>query len=144
MTNNNHNSIEVRLGKRIKCRREELDIDISDLSKRSEIPISQIASFERGVGTLEVAEIQRLSSALSMPIALLFEDETRQQKTYNFISPKDGLALNYAFLRIENELVRNEVIALIQALSSGDKRLPHQEQNDICFKLKSFRKSLSD
>lgn len=144
MRNNDPDSIEARLGRRVKCRREELDIDIAKLSKKSGILLSRIVNFEAGLGILDVAEIQQLSSALSMPISLLFEDSSNEQRTYKFVSPKDGLALNYAFLRVENEQVRSEIIALVQTLSNEDNRFSPQKMNKIRDKIIAFRQSLSD
>lgn len=142
MKNTTPDSLEMRLGRRIKCRRQELDIDIAKLSNQSEISLNRIVKFEDGIGTLEIFEIQRLSAALSMPISVLFEDGSNEQKTYNFISPKDGLALNYAFLRVKDESVRSEIIALVQALSNGGSQPCLFNADEISIKLTEFRQSL--
>ena len=64
--------IRERFGFAVKTRREELRLTQEELAERAKIHRTYLSDVERGTRNLSLLNIERLASALAMPISELF------------------------------------------------------------------------
>lgn len=62
------------LGQRLRRRREELGLTMSQLSDRANIAVTTIHVIEHGRGAPRIDTLLRLSAALDMPISRILEE----------------------------------------------------------------------
>ena len=64
--------IRERFGFAVKTRREEMRLTQEELAERAKIHRTYLSDVERGTRNLSLLNIERLASALAMPISELF------------------------------------------------------------------------
>ena len=64
--------IREKFGFAVKVRREELDLTQEDLAERAGIHRTYLSDVERGTRNVSLVNIERLATALSLPISGLF------------------------------------------------------------------------
>jgi transcriptional regulator with XRE-family HTH domain len=65
--------IRERFGFAVKTRREELELTQEDLADRAGIHRTYLSDVERGARNLSLINIERLATALDLPISGLFQ-----------------------------------------------------------------------
>lgn len=80
---------EPKVGMRLKTLRDQQGLSLRALVERCGLSINTISLIERGENSPTVSTLQRLASALNVPITDFFQDETRQ--TVVFIKRDQGL-----------------------------------------------------
>ncbi len=125
------NPIDIHVGSRIRLRRMMLGMSQEKLGDALGITFQQIQKYEKGTNRVGASRLQHISTILKVPVAYFFEDApgtpeeaagfAEQPRSYvvDFLSSSEGLALNRAFVRIEDPKVRRKVVDLVQALA-GD------------------------
>jgi transcriptional regulator with XRE-family HTH domain len=71
-------SIESKVGQRIRKHRVQKSLSLRKLSEQSGLSINAISLIERGENSATLSSLHRLSEALGTPIASLFQDENEQ------------------------------------------------------------------
>ncbi|ODN72149.1 helix-turn-helix domain-containing protein [Methylobrevis pamukkalensis] len=124
------NPIDIHVGSRIRLRRMMLGMSQEKLGDALGITFQQIQKYEKGTNRVGASRLSHISTVLKVPVAFFFEDApgqgeeaagfAEQPRSYvvDFLSSSEGLALNKAFVRIEDAKVRRKVIDLVQALAS--------------------------
>ncbi|OKL44470.1 helix-turn-helix domain-containing protein [Pseudovibrio exalbescens] len=127
------NPIDVHVGSRVRLRRMMLGMSQEKLGESLGITFQQIQKYEKGTNRIGASRLQHIATILKVPVAFFFEDapgspEEAQgvgdnpQTTYvvDFLSSSDGLALNKAFVRIEDPKVRRKLVELVKSLAGED------------------------
>ncbi|WP_057463247.1 MULTISPECIES: helix-turn-helix domain-containing protein [Pseudovibrio] len=127
------NPIDIHVGSRVRLRRMMLGMSQEKLGESLGITFQQIQKYEKGTNRIGASRLQHIATILKVPVAFFFEDapgtpdETpgvgdNPQTTYvvDFLSSSDGLALNKAFVRIENPKVRKKVVELVKSLAGDE------------------------
>src|SRR5580704_3597096 len=65
---------DVELGKRIRLRRVEIDITQAELAKRIGVTFQQVQKYEKGSNRVGAARLQRVATALDVPVTFFFDD----------------------------------------------------------------------
>jgi transcriptional regulator with XRE-family HTH domain len=117
------NSIDVYVGNRVRVRRKTLGMTQHGLAELLGITFQQIQKYEKGTNRIGASRLQRISEILRVPIGFFFENggsgpiEGETNELNRFLSSKEGLALNKAFIAIEDPNIRQKLVALAKSLA---------------------------
>ncbi|MBY5769356.1 MULTISPECIES: helix-turn-helix domain-containing protein [Rhizobium] len=117
------NSIDVYVGNRVRVRRKTLGMTQSGLAELLGITFQQIQKYEKGTNRIGASRLQRISEILRVPVGFFFENggsgpiDGATNELNTFLSSKEGLALNKAFIAIEDPNIRQKLVALAKSLA---------------------------
>ena len=123
------NPIDVFVGSRVRLRRLMVGMSQEALADRLGVTFQQVQKYEKGTNRISASRLQAISDVFRVPPSFFFQDddsalpaagaghETGDVST--FVSSKEGLDLNRAFLKIEDASVRKSIIQLATALSKA-------------------------
>jgi transcriptional regulator with XRE-family HTH domain len=111
--------IDVKVGKLIRLRRQELAMSQTDLAKALGLTFQQIQKYEKGTNRVSASRLSEISEALKAPITFFFS-ETGKPKTRSaeHQEPSDlteGLRLIKAFGQIEKSK-RKSLLTLVESM----------------------------
>ncbi|WP_315855408.1 helix-turn-helix transcriptional regulator [Rhizobium leguminosarum] len=123
---------DASLGRRIRSLRLALKMSHRELAHAIGVSYQQLQKYERGMSRISVSRLQKMATALDVPISLLLEVPkwtpggtlsvaTNEIDIMDFISMDEGQELNIAFSRIADQNIRCKVAALVEvAAHAGD------------------------
>ena len=123
------NPIDIFVGSRVRLRRLMVGMSQEALADRLGVTFQQVQKYEKGTNRISASRLQAISDVFRVPPSFFFQDdentvpsagiahETGDVST--FVSSKEGLDLNRAFLKIEDAAVRKSIIQLATALSKA-------------------------
>ncbi|MEI1246799.1 helix-turn-helix domain-containing protein [Rhizobium aouanii] len=117
------NSIDVYVGNRVRVRRKTLGMTQNGLAELLGITFQQIQKYEKGTNRIGASRLQRISEILRVPVGFFFENggsgpvDGETSELNSFLSSKEGLALNKAFIAIEDPNIRQKLVALAKSLA---------------------------
>ncbi|MBB5044612.1 helix-turn-helix domain-containing protein [Shinella fusca] len=127
MTKKTPNPIDVFVGSRVRLRRLMVGMSQEALADRLGVTFQQVQKYEKGTNRISASRLQAISDVFRVPPSFFFQDDESAgpstavgQETGDvstFVSSKEGLDLNRAFLKIEDAGVRKSIIQLATALS---------------------------
>jgi len=99
------------------------------LADRLGVTFQQVQKYEKGTNRISASRLQAISDVFRVPPSFFFQDDDNAASATGvahetgdvstFVSSKEGLDLNRAFLKIEDASVRKSIIALATALSKA-------------------------
>jgi transcriptional regulator with XRE-family HTH domain len=123
------NPIDVFVGSRVRLRRLMVGMSQEALADRLGVTFQQVQKYEKGTNRISASRLQAISEVFRVPPSFFFQDEDsaipsagaghETGDVSTFVSSKEGLDLNRAFLKIEDSGVRKSIIALATALSKA-------------------------
>jgi transcriptional regulator with XRE-family HTH domain len=123
------NPIDVFVGSRVRLRRLMVGMSQEALADRLGVTFQQVQKYEKGTNRISASRLQAISEVFRVPPAFFFQDEESAMPSAGaghetgdvstFVSSKEGLDLNRAFLKIEDAGVRKSIISLATALSKA-------------------------
>ncbi|MGO6700138.1 helix-turn-helix domain-containing protein [Rhizobium ruizarguesonis] len=119
------NSIDVYVGNRVRVRRKTLGMTQNGLAELLGITFQQIQKYEKGTNRIGASRLQRISEILRVPVGFFFENggsgpiDGQTNELNSFLSSKEGLALNKAFIAIEDPNIRQKLVALAKSLAAA-------------------------
>ena len=133
------NPIDIHVGSRVRLRRMMLGMSQEKLGEHLGITFQQIQKYEKGSNRIGASRLQAIARVLSVPVAFFFEDAPgfapiagdqgfdalggdggASSVVIDFLSSRDGLQLNRAFLRITDAKVRRKVVELVRSLAGDE------------------------
>lgn len=120
------------IGRRIKERREHLNISQERLGELTGVSYQQIQKYEKGTNKVSVERLISIAENLKVPISFFFESakeflvsETRGDKNYsiqgaNALSPQEQELLNY-FRFLPDKDARTNLIGFLRSLCKKKK-----------------------
>ena len=125
------NPVDIHVGSRVRLRRMMLGMSQEKLGDALGITFQQIQKYEKGTNRVGASRLQHIASILTVPVAYFFEDApggsdqsaepNAASAVVDFLSSTEGLALNRAFARIQDQKVRRRVVDLVRALAGEDR-----------------------
>ena len=126
--------VDRHVGRRVCEKRLALGYNQSDLGRALGLTFQQIQKYEKGTNRVGASRLQAIATILSVPVAFFFEDLPGEEGTANrgfaedpsttfaidFCTSAEGLQLNRAFVRIQDQKVRRRIIELVKSLASDD------------------------
>ncbi|MDR3572964.1 MAG: helix-turn-helix domain-containing protein [Anaerolineaceae bacterium] len=73
-------AISIDVGQRLRALREERDVSMRALARRSGLSANALSMIERGLTSPSVSTLSKLASALEVPITAFFRQEPEKQK----------------------------------------------------------------
>ncbi|MFC6445109.1 helix-turn-helix domain-containing protein [Shinella zoogloeoides] len=123
------NPIDVFVGSRVRLRRLMVGMSQEALADRLGVTFQQVQKYEKGTNRISASRLQAISDVFRVPPSFFFQDDDSAQPAAgaghetgdvsSFVSSKEGLDLNRAFLKIDDAGVRKSIIALATALSKA-------------------------
>jgi transcriptional regulator with XRE-family HTH domain len=132
------NLIDTHVGSRVRLRRMLLGMSQEKLGESLGLTFQQVQKYEKGVNRIGASRLFDLAQVLGVPIQFFYDEigaagadganhqgqgfAERPAETYvvDFLSSRDGLELNKAFVRITDPKVRRSVIDLVRSLAGGE------------------------
>lgn len=126
------NSVDRRIGQRVKQRRLELGMSQERLAELLGVTFQQIQKYEKGVNRVAASRLFELASALGVGLTYFFEGltagaaqgggvaEDGQEFVYDMLASPEGQQLLQIFGQIRSAKVRRRVVDLVRALAEDD------------------------
>ena len=134
------NPIDVHVGARVRLRRNMLNMSQEKLGESMGLTFQQVQKYEKGTNRIGASRLWKLSQVLSVPVSFFFDEmvgltqtssvdrgqrgfaepEAENQIT-EFLTSRDGIDLNRAFLQIKDAKQRRSVIELVRVMASDSR-----------------------
>lgn len=124
------NPVDIHVGSRIRMRRVMLGMSQEKLGEGLGITFQQIQKYEKGTNRVGASRLQAISGILSVPPSFFFDGMDQGEVVVagavdgelggisGFISTKEGLDLNRAFVKITDQNIRRKLVALVKSLAA--------------------------
>src|ERR687889_1215768 len=134
------NPIDVRVGARLRLRRNMLGLSQEKLGQAIGLTFQQVQKYERGANRIGASRLHELSRVLDVPISFFFEvtDPVRAPAIGGFaevpaeafesdpLRKRETVELVHAYFSIEDATVRRRLLDLAKALAAGSEAIPEQ------------------
>jgi len=133
------NPIDQHVGTRVRLRRMLLGMSQEKLGEHLGLTFQQVQKYEKGVNRIGASRLFDLAHVLGVPVQFFYDDAPaggaeagvtagfaeRPAESYvvEFLSGREGLELNKAFVRIADPRVRRSIVELVRALA-GEETAP--------------------
>ncbi|MBV1696001.1 MAG: helix-turn-helix transcriptional regulator [Hyphomicrobiales bacterium] len=129
------NPVDIHVGGRVRFRRMLLGMSQERLAEQLGLTFQQIQKYEKGINRIGASRLYDLSQILGVPIQFFYEEAPGTDASNNapgfgerssenhiveFLSSRDGLELNKAFVRITDPKLRRAVVELARSLAEMD------------------------
>lgn len=127
-TTDGPSQIDIDVGARIRTRRKLIGMSQSALADRLGISFQQVQKYEKGSNRVGSSRLQHIAQVLGTSPSALFGEEVDGPPTAipelhaieALFGSSDGLALNKAFVGIQDPRIRKSVIALVKTIAHED------------------------
>ncbi len=130
------NPIDIHVGGRVRLRRMLLGMSQEKLGEHLGLTFQQIQKYEKGVNRIGASRLFELSRVLKVPIQFFYDqapqlddksskaegfaEPPEESYVVEFLSTREGLELNKAFVQISNPQIRRSIIELVRSLSESN------------------------
>ncbi len=130
------NPMDAHVGSRVRLRRMLLGMSQEKLGEQLGLTFQQVQKYEKGVNRIGASRLFDLAQVLNVPIQFFYDEAPpgdssggaamgmaeRPQEGFviDFLSSREGLELNKAFVRIHDPKVRRAVVELVRSLAGED------------------------
>lgn len=131
------NLIDIHVGSRVRLRRMVLGMSQERLGEQLGLTFQQVQKYEKGVNRIGAGRLFDLSNVLGVPVQFFYDDvpaaaapaghnaagfaeSAGENDVVDFLSTREGLELNKAFVRISDVRVRRNLIDLIRSIAGDD------------------------
>lgn len=142
------NAIDSYVGSRIRTRRQLLGLSQERLADQIGVTFQQVQKYEKGMNRVGASRLQRIAEVLGVSPSFFFQQGESEfsvnvdtpamvDPVAEFLHSKEGLALNRAFMKINDVQLREKIVALVKAMAqaqdlaqvaSSDHTAPSAEQ----------------
>ena len=130
------NPIDAHVGSRVRLRRMLLGMSQEKLGEHLGLTFQQVQKYEKGVNRIGASRLFDLSHVLGVPVQFFYEDapvgvtehvsahglaeRPTESFVVEFLSSREGLELNKAFVKLSDARVRRSIVELVRALAGED------------------------
>ena len=130
------NPIDMHVGSRVRLRRMLLGMSQEKLGEHLGLTFQQVQKYEKGANRIGASRLFDLSRVLGVPVQFFYDEaptdlaeaplvpgfSERPTESYviEFLSTREGLELNKAFVKITDPRVRRSVVELVRSLGGDD------------------------
>ncbi|MFK0164719.1 helix-turn-helix domain-containing protein [Rhizobium sp. NPDC090279] len=131
------NPIDAYVGSRVRTRRLMLGMSQERLAEQIGVTFQQVQKYEKGTNRIGASRLQAIAGVLAVPVAFFFQQDNSQplntdglgainglEDLSDFLTSKEGLSLNKAFMKINDPSIRQSVLMLIKSLANASDVLP--------------------
>jgi transcriptional regulator with XRE-family HTH domain len=138
------NPIDVRVGARLRLRRNMLGLSQEKLGEAIGLTFQQVQKYERGANRIGASRLHELSRVLDVPISFFFDDTdpVRAPAMGGFAEPpaetfeadplrkQETIELVRAYFSIEDAAVRRRLLDLAKVLAAGGDAAPDKPASE--------------
>lgn len=123
------NAIDVHVGSRIRLQRTLKGMSQTTLAEGLGVTFQQVQKYEKGTNRVGSSRLQAIASILGVPVAWFFEEGPVSSSTSQgseagagreitqFLNSVEGLSLNRAFVKIQDDKIRRKIVDVVKALA---------------------------
>ncbi|AFL51716.1 transcriptional regulator with XRE-family HTH domain [Sinorhizobium fredii] len=127
----NPNPIDTFVGSRVRMRRLMVGMSQEKLADGLGITFQQVQKYEKGTNRIGASRLQAIADILGVHPSFFFQQDEGPQsretaadvheshEISSFVASKEGIALNRAFLKIADPVLRKKIIALVAAMAQS-------------------------
>ena len=134
------NPIDVHVGNRVRLQRMLIGISQEKLGERLGLTFQQVQKYEKGINRIGASRLFELAKVLGVSVQFFYEDapgsypdnkssgslagfSERPADSYvvEFLSSREGVELNKAFVKITDPKVRRTIVDLVRTLAGDEK-----------------------
>ncbi len=124
------NPIDVFVGSRVRMRRLMVGLSQEKLADGLGITFQQVQKYEKGTNRIGASRLQAIADILGVHPSFFFQEDDKtqareapadiqeSQEISSFVSSREGIALNRAFLKITDPVLRKKIISLVAAMAN--------------------------
>lgn len=127
-------TIDHYVGSRVKMRRRLIGMSQEKLAEQIGVAFQQVQKYEKGTNRIGASRLMKIAEVLGVAPAYFFQQEGDLTDGENgegqenlavskalseFLSTKEGMALNRAFSKISDAGVRARLVALVKSIAEG-------------------------
>lgn len=139
------NPIDVRVGSRVRLRRNMLGLSQEKLGEAIGLTFQQVQKYERGANRIGASRLHELSRVLDVPVSFFFDDtdpvrapaipggfaeEPAEAFESDPLRNRETMELVEAYFAIEDAAVRRRLMDLAKALVEGERTGEKQPSRD--------------
>lgn len=132
MPRTKHYSVDTYIGARVRMRRLMLNMSQEKLSARLGVTFQQIQKYEKGTNRISASRLLELAIALRVPVSFFYDgldnpdrgmgvdgmrEDTAVTPYLDFVSSGKGVELNQAFLSIDDDNMRRQLLAMVNGIA---------------------------
>jgi transcriptional regulator with XRE-family HTH domain len=131
------NPMDAHVGSRVRMRRMLLGMSQEKLGEHLGLTFQQVQKYEKGVNRIGASRLFDLAHVLGVPVQFFYDeapttgegeaasaagftDLPSESYVVDFLSSREGLELNKAFIKIADARVRRSIVELVRALAGQD------------------------
>jgi transcriptional regulator with XRE-family HTH domain len=125
------NPIDVRVGARLRLRRNMLGLSQEKLGEAIGLTFQQVQKYERGINRIGAGRLYEVAEILGVPISFFYEGmdgiqvpaENGSEKpaaVMDFLSSNEGIQLSTAYMGIKDVKVRRKILDLVRSISDDN------------------------
>ncbi|ASY60135.1 MULTISPECIES: helix-turn-helix domain-containing protein [Sinorhizobium] len=127
----NPNPIDTFVGSRVRMRRLMVGMSQEKLADGLGITFQQVQKYEKGTNRIGASRLQAIADILGVHPSFFFQQDEKPEaretaadvheshEISSFVASKEGIALNRAFLKIADPVLRKKIIALVAAMANS-------------------------
>lgn len=135
------NPLDLHVGSRVRLQRMLLGMSQEKLGEQLGLTFQQIQKYEKGINRIGASRLYELAKVLGVSVQFFYEDAPgtngehksqaaaggglaeRQADTYvvDFLSSREGVELNKAFVKIADPKVRRSLVDLVRSIAGEEK-----------------------
>ena len=136
------NPLDLHVGSRVRLQRMLLGMSQEKLGEQLGLTFQQIQKYEKGINRIGASRLYELARVLGVSVQFFYEDapgttgEYRSQQNsaagglaeraadryvVDFLSSREGVELNKAFVKISDPKVRRSIVDLVRTLAGEEK-----------------------
>ncbi len=128
------NPIDIHVGSRVRLQRMLLSMSQEKLGEQLGLTFQQVQKYEKGINRIGASRLFELSRVLGVPVQFFYDEApgvaanggalsgmaepASESYIVNFLSSREGLELNKAFVKIEDPKVRRSIVELVRNLAA--------------------------
>jgi len=124
-------AIDQHVGNRVRAQRLLRGMSQEKLGDALGLTFQQVQKYEKGTNRIGASRLSHIAAILGVPISFFYEgapvprqsgfaDVSTLSGIADFLATKEGLHLMTSFLKISDEAVRRQLVALITAISAAE------------------------
>lgn len=133
------NPLDLHVGSRVRLQRMLLGMSQEKLGEQLGLTFQQIQKYEKGINRIGASRLYELAKVLGVSVQFFYEDapgeysdkrpsttagfSERPADSYvvDFLSSREGIELNKAFVKITDPKVRRSIVDLVRTLAGEEK-----------------------
>ncbi|MCZ4094019.1 MULTISPECIES: helix-turn-helix domain-containing protein [Sinorhizobium] len=132
MNKKDPNPIDTFVGSRVRMRRLMVGLSQEKLADGLGITFQQVQKYEKGTNRIGASRLQAIADILGVHPSFFFQreddkapardgvsDVQESNEISSFVASKEGIALNRAFLKIADPVLRKKIISLVAAMAQA-------------------------